>query len=111
MKREYKDYLADILESINDISEFTKEMSLEEFKKDKKTINAVVRSLEIIGESSNKIPIEIRKEYPELPWGKVIGMRNKLIHEYFGIDLEILWSTIKKNIPPLKNIIQKMLDS
>jgi uncharacterized protein with HEPN domain len=76
-KRNYQDYLKDILDSINDI---------EEFKKDKKTINAVVRSIEVMGEATKNIPKSLRNKHKEIPWKKIVGMRDKLIHEYFGIE-------------------------
>lgn len=84
------DYLNDILESIADIREFTAGMNRESFCNDKKTIKAVVRSLEVIGEAVNKFPQHIRAKYREIPWQETIAMRNRLIHEYFGVDLEIV---------------------
>jgi uncharacterized protein with HEPN domain len=64
---------------------------------DKKTIKAVIRSLEVLGEASKKIPDEVRNRYPRIPWKRMAGMRDKLIHEYFGVDLEIVWNVAKKN--------------
>lgn len=108
-QRDYRDYLQDILDSISDIDNFIGSMSFEEFKKDKKTVNAVVRSIEIIGEASKKIPNALRAKYKALPWKEMTGMRDKLIHAYFGVDIETLWKTVKDDIPPLKQLIQKML--
>ncbi|GAV22218.1 DUF86 domain-containing protein [Carboxydothermus pertinax] len=76
-------------------------MTYTEFIKDNKTIDAVVRNLEIIGEAANKIPNEITKHFPEIPWNAMRGIRNILIHEYFGINLEIIWETIQRDIPDL----------
>jgi len=107
--RDYRDYLQDILDAVNDIESFVDSMTYEEFIKDRKTLNAVVRSIEIIGESSKNIPETIKAKYKELPWKQMTGMRDKLIHAYFGVDVETLWKAVKDNIPPLKKSIQKML--
>ena len=109
-KRELGDYIQDIFEAIVEVKDFTEGMSFEDFVKDKKTINAVVRSLEIIGEAAKKIPNSMRAEYSEIPWKRMAGMRDKLMHEYFGIDLEIVWEVIQREIPPLKPFIQKVLE-
>ena len=77
-------------------------MSFEQFSNDKKTINAVLRSLEVIGEAAKKIPNSIRREHPDVPWQKMTGMRDKLIHDYSGVDYEIVWETIKKDIVQLE---------
>ncbi|MEM3426367.1 MAG: DUF86 domain-containing protein [Thermoproteota archaeon] len=85
-------------------------MSFEDFANDKKTINAVIRSIEVIGEAAKKIPMSIRGKYPNIPWRKMSGMRDKMIHEYSGVDIEILWKTIKEDVPPLENTIRKVLE-
>lgn len=108
-RREHRDYFHDILDSINDIISFTEGMSFEIFKIDKKTQYAVIRCIEIIGEATQKIPGSIRDKYPSVPWQKMSGMRNKLIHEYFGIDIQILWETVKKDIPYLKPLVDKII--
>lgn len=84
-------------------------MSADGFMADKKTVNAVVRSLEIIGEATGKIPEDVRERYPDVPWEEIIGMRNRLIHEYFGVDLAILWQTIQDDLAPLGTAINLML--
>jgi len=71
----------------------------------------VIRSIEVIGEAAKHIPKSIRDKYPSIPWRKMAGMRDKLIHEYFGVDIKILWKTIKKDIPPLKPLMQNILES
>ncbi len=108
-KRDYRDYIQDILDSINEMENFIEGMNFEEFARDKKTINAVVRSIEVIGEAAKKIPKTLRDKYPDIPWKKMSGMRDKLIHEYFGIDIEILWKVARDEIPPLKPSIQNIL--
>ncbi|MGD0070178.1 MAG: DUF86 domain-containing protein [Candidatus Bathyarchaeia archaeon] len=107
--RDYRDYLQDILDAVNDIESFVDGMTYEEFIKDRKTLNAVVRSIEIIGEASKNIPETLKANCKELPWKQMAGMRDKLIHAYFGVDIETLWKAVKENIPPLKKAIQKML--
>ena len=109
MKRTYKDYILDAITSIQEIEEFTKGMRFETFVKDKKTINAVIRSLEVMGEALKKIPLELKEKYPEIPWKYITGMRDKLIHEYHGVDLEIVWEVIKREIPPLKPKFEELL--
>jgi len=109
MRRTYKDYVLDVLSSIREIEEFIKDMSFNDFIKDRKTVNAVIRSLEVMGEAVKKIPQEIRDKYPKIPWKYIAGMRDKLIHEYHGVDLEIIWEVIKKEIPSLKPEFEKVL--
>lgn len=111
VKRVYTDYIQDILESINDIENFIKGMNFDDFKNDRKTVNAVVRSIEIIGEASKKIPKSIRDIRPDIPWKKMSGMRDKLTHEYFGIDIEIIWKVAAEEINKLKPGIQHILNS
>ncbi len=105
----FLDYLNDIRENIADIKEFTASMTRESFSTDKKTIKAVVRSLEVIGEAASKLPQHVRDGYPEISWQEIIGMRNRLIHEYFGVDLDIVWQTIEEDLKPLENAVKKMI--
>ncbi len=107
-KRYYLDYIQDILEAINDIGDFIKGTDFDGFVKDKKTINAVVRSLEVIGEATKKIPKNVRDKHSSIPWKKMAGMGDKLIHEYFGIDVEMVWKVAKDEIPPLKPSIEQV---
>ena len=107
-RRDLRDYLQDILDAVNDIEKFVAEMSYEQFIKDRKTLNAVVHSIEVIGEASKRLPESLKTKNSELPWREIAGMRDKLIHAYFGMDTETIWKTVKENIPQLKQTIKKM---
>ncbi len=109
MKRTSLDYLEDILESMDLIEEFTNSISFEDFKNDKKTNYAVVRSIEIIGEAAKNVSDDIKKEFPNIPWQKMAGMRNKIAHEYFGISLKIVWNVAKEDLPQIKDDIKFLL--
>ena len=114
MPREYEDYLNDISDAIKKIEIFIKGLEFDDFKKDDKTKFAVIRALEIIGEATKNIPDEIRNKHPKIPWKDMAGMRDVLIHGYFGVDEEIVWLTIKEKIPEIKpkieSIIKKLSD-
>jgi uncharacterized protein with HEPN domain len=105
IKRDITDFISDIYDSICDIRLFIQAMTYEEFIEDRKTINAVIKSLEIIGEATKKIPPNIRENYPIVPWKEIAGMRDKLIHEYFGVGLSIIWETIKCDFVDLESAI------
>jgi len=109
MKRTFVDYIEDVLQSINLIEEFTKDLTYEEFFRDIKTSYAVVRAIEIIGEATKNIPDEIKAELPHIPWRKMAGIRNKIAHEYFGISLKIVWNVAKDELPKLKDDIAKLM--
>jgi uncharacterized protein with HEPN domain len=106
--RDYRLYLADIIDAFEAIEDFIGEMSIDEFVKDDKTVSAVIRKLEIVGEASKMIPQEIRDRYSDIPWGEMARMRDKLIHFYFGIDHKLLWQTAKKRIPAILPILRRI---
>jgi uncharacterized protein with HEPN domain len=108
-KREYRDYLDDIFEAIGDVESFIQGMTRREFLLDRKTINAVVRSIEIIGEAARHVPKSLRDKSPDIPWKEMVGMRNKIAHEYFGVDNNIVWKTARYYLPRLKTQLAKII--
>lgn len=109
-KRNWKLFVEDILESIGLIESYISNMNFDDFQKDRKTIDAVVRNLEIIGEASRSIPEEIKNNHPEIDWKGIIGLRNRIAHEYFGISVSIVWEIIKSDLPALKEKIKHLLE-
>jgi len=103
--REVDDYLDDLLVSITEIGEFVAGMTFDDFAIDKKTVNAVIRSLEILGEATKHIPVVFRNKHPEIPWSKMAGMRDVLIHEYMGVDLKTVWKVATERLPEIKPLI------
>jgi uncharacterized protein with HEPN domain len=93
--------LNDIRESIGRIEEYPRGMSLEDFSKDQKSIDAVARNLEIMGEAANRLPDEFKESHSEIEWFKIVGLRHRIVHEYFGVDLEIIWQIVQKDLPEL----------
>jgi uncharacterized protein with HEPN domain len=109
MKRNTLLYIKDILENMRDAEGFIQGMSYEQFAADKRTVNAVLRSIEVVGEAAKKVPEDIRTEYPQLPWKEMAGMRDKVIHFYFGVDKEVVWLVVKERIPTLRPLIESIL--
>jgi uncharacterized protein with HEPN domain len=110
-KREPNLLLEDIIESIQKIKIYTSGLSLDDFLKDDKTIDAVIRNFEIIGEAANRIPDEIRDKFQLVNWHRIRGFRNRIVHDYMGIDYEIVWEIIEKDLEELKNRMQEIRDS
>jgi len=108
-KREYTDYLLDILEAAAKVRQFVKDVEFETFCANDEKVFAVIRALEIIGEAAKNIPKSIRGRYTEIPWEDIVGMRNKVIHDYFGVDLEVIWKTLHEDLPPLQAAVAKIL--
>lgn len=105
--------IADMLNSIGKIMTYTKNLSFGDFMKDQKTVDAVERNFEIIGEAANQLPADFQKEYSHIEWHHVISFRNRLIHGYFGVDYRILWFILENDLPNLENqlmVIQINLD-
>ncbi len=107
--RDYRLYLKDILDAMESIEVFVRGMDQEAFQKDDKTASAVIRKFEIIGEATKQLPDQICRQHPEVPWAEMAGMRDRLIHGYFGVDYELVWRTIKERIPKVKPQIQRVL--
>jgi uncharacterized protein with HEPN domain len=102
--------LADILESAQKIGRYTTGMRFEEFHKDEKTLDAVARNFEIIGEAAGRLPEEFRSAHPEIDWRRMRGFRNRIVHDYFGIDVSIVWNIIENYLPGLIASVGKLVD-
>lgn len=107
--RDIKVYIEDVLNAIDSIQEYTNGLTYEGFVSDKKTVDAVIRNFEIIGEATKQIPLAVKKEYPNVPWKEMAGMRDKLIHGYFGVQLEVVWKTIKDRLPTVRVLMIEVL--
>lgn len=108
MKRDIADFLADILAAIEDIERFTQGLDFDGFKQDRKTVYAVTHAIEIMGEATKNIPDSVRNNYPQIPWKQIAGMRDKLIHSYFSVNLLTLWKAATQDAPQIKTLISKI---
>src|SRR3989344_5570625 len=111
MKRDNKLFVKDIIDAMDSIEKFVGKMTLEELKDDEKTSSAVIRKFEIIGEAAKYMPNNIKEKYKDIQWKSMAGMRDRLIHAYFGIDYGLVWSAIKNEIPKLKPKLKKLVSS
>lgn len=109
MQRDYETYFRDILDAIQNIGEYTRNLDFEDFRGNKLVRDAVIRNLEIIGEAAKSIPKEIRDMHPEVEWREIAGLRDKLIHGYSEVDLEIVWDVIVNELPGLKIKISALI--
>jgi uncharacterized protein with HEPN domain len=108
-RREVRDYLSDILQAIEDIRTYTGGITVDAFRQDRKTQQAVIRCLEVVGEAAKKIPAALRDLHPDTPWQEIVGMRDKLIHEYFGVDLDIVWETAREDLSIFQTAVRSLL--
>jgi uncharacterized protein with HEPN domain len=109
MKRVYEDYLRDMLENAEKAVSFVQGMDYDGFCKDDKAMYAVIRAFEIIGEAARQIPDNVQKANPEIPWREIVGMRNKLTHEYFGVNSKVVWRTVQEDLPVIIPALQKIV--
>jgi uncharacterized protein with HEPN domain len=109
-KRDSRLLLDDILLSIDKITEYTSDLSFDEFLNDSKTLDAVIRNFEIIGEAANRLPDEIKDEYPLVDWHRIRGFRNRIVHDYMGIDFQMVWLIKENFLPVLKDQIQSIVN-
>ncbi|MGQ9873475.1 HepT-like ribonuclease domain-containing protein [Leptodesmis sp.] len=108
--RDWQNRVRDVLAAIAEIREFTNEITFEEFQNDRKTIRAVLYNLAIIGEAVRSIPLDVEASHPEIPWGDVRGMRNIVIHEYFQVNLSIIWQTVQEDLVSLEASLQQLIN-
>ncbi|MBN2143816.1 MAG: DUF86 domain-containing protein [Candidatus Aureabacteria bacterium] len=110
MIRNNQMFISDIVVSMNKIGDYTSGLTFESFKNNDMIIDAVVRNFQIIGEASKNLPEDIKAKYPLIPWKKMISLRNYIAHEYFGIDISIIWNIVTKNIPETKPLVIALLE-
>jgi uncharacterized protein with HEPN domain len=101
-------YIEHIMLCINKIQDYTNDLDQINFSKNELIQDAVIRNIEIIGEATKKISSDLKTQYNEIPWKEMSGMRDKLIHDYFGVDVEVVWKTVQEDIPYLKSLIQSI---
>jgi len=107
-KRSINLLIDDIREAIDKIERYIEGMSKDSFESDEKTNDAVVRNLEIIGEAANRLPKDFIEKHSEIEWNKIVGLRHRIVHEYFGVDLSIIWQILENDIPPFKYSLEKI---
>ena len=108
--RHFTLFLQDMIDACDECPTFVEGMTFEEFDRDRKTKLAVERGIQIIGEAANNIPEHVQQSAPEVPWHRIIGMRNRLAHAFFNVNSEYVWSTVQEDLPPLRQSIQRLLN-
>jgi len=108
-RRTYLDYFHDIYEAAGLALSFVAGVDLDTFAENREKLFAVTRALEIVGEAARQVPLELQQRYPHLPWQEMIGMRNVVIHEYFGVDPEVIWRTVHEDLPQLHTALDEIL--
>jgi uncharacterized protein with HEPN domain len=111
MPRDYRLYLDDILECVEKIASYVAGMDVEKFSADPRTVDAVVRNLEIIGEAVRSLPEDVKDKASEIEWRKIASLRNILVHEYFGVNVQLVWDVTQTKLPPLRDACKRMLDA
>lgn len=109
MPRDYRVYLDDIIEAAGKTLTYTEGFDLVTFKTDSRTLDAVVRNLEIVGEAVKQLPDDLRSRHPEIDWKRIAGLRDILAHRYFGVDVDIVWDVVRNKLPLLKQVVRAML--
>ena len=111
MTRDCLDYLQDIIDAMADAQSFVQGITYEDFVKDKRTINSVLRSLEVVGEATKNVPDDVRQRFPLIPWRSLAGMRDKLIHQYFGVNLRAVWDTVQDDLPSIRPAVEAVREA
>ena|SRR5215208_4610267 len=105
-KRDPDLLVEDMLAAIAKVERYTSAMEQEMFRQDEKTVDAVVRNLEILGEAARQMPADFASHHPEVPWRQIAGLRNRIVHDYFGLDLEMIWQVVSHDLPPLRKLLE-----
>ena len=109
-ERDWRLRIHDITDAIDKIQRYTTGMSFSDFHADDRTIDAVLRNFEVIGEAARHVPPHVTEQYPDVPWDNMRALRNIVAHEYFGVKLAIIWETVERRLPPLKSAMSRLLD-